>query len=69
MQSLISKRWVDILENETFNSNSYGYYDLLQSLHRPGKPPKMLLRKVIEIASCGFVGLRLDDMVVVGLEV
>jgi len=40
MQSLVSNRWADILEEEASNSNSSGHDDLDQSSCKPDRSPK-----------------------------
>jgi len=37
---LVYKGWVDTWEEETFNSNSSDYDDLIQSSGKPDKSPK-----------------------------
>jgi len=68
---VISKRWMDILEEEASNSNSDGHDDLVQSPHKPGSPKNasITVGKITETVSHSYVGVKLDATVVAGLKI
>ena len=72
MQSFVFKWWVNILEEETSNSDSNDHDDLVQSPHKLGRSPKNASIAAWETTEITFhcsSRVKLDYVVVANLEV